>query len=70
MSKLLKVGIIGCGGIATNKHLPALSQLDTVELAAFCDVFDDNAQKAADRFGKAKVTGRLFLEARTATTGS
>lgn len=53
MSTTLKVGIIGCGGNATNKHMPALSQIDTVELAAFCDVFRENAQKASDKFGKA-----------------
>ena len=31
----VKVGIIGCGGIAEEKHLPALSQIEEVELVAF-----------------------------------
>ena len=37
--KKLKVGIIGCGGIANSKHLPALtSQKDKCEIVAFCDI--------------------------------
>ena len=34
----LKVGIIGCGGIARGKHLPALAQIKEVVLVAFCDI--------------------------------
>ncbi|NBI28292.1 Gfo/Idh/MocA family protein [Chengkuizengella marina] len=51
MNKKLKVGIIGCGGIATGKHLPSLSKLKTVELTAFCDVNISNAEQAAKKFG-------------------
>ncbi len=51
MSKL-KIGIIGCGGIANQKHLPALSKLkDKVELVAFCDIELDRAEKAANEYG-------------------
>lgn len=51
MSKL-KLGIVGCGGIANNKHLPALSKLkDKIELAAFCDIIVERAEKAAKDFG-------------------
>lgn len=51
MSKL-KIGIIGCGGIANQKHLPALSKLkDKVELVAFCDIELDRAEKAAKEYG-------------------
>ncbi|KAB1438457.1 Gfo/Idh/MocA family protein [Candidatus Galacturonibacter soehngenii] len=51
MSKI-KVGIIGCGGIANQKHLPALSrQEDKVELVAFCDVDIERAKKAAEKYG-------------------
>ena len=35
---VLKVGVIGCGGIANGKHLPALAQVEAVELVAFCDL--------------------------------
>ena len=34
----VRIGIIGCGGIANNKHMPALSKLPDVEMVAFCDV--------------------------------
>ncbi|UPG62607.1 Gfo/Idh/MocA family protein [Metabacillus endolithicus] len=48
----LRIGIIGCGGIANQKHFPALSQFkDTCEMVAFCDVVLERAQKAAQEFG-------------------
>lgn len=49
--KKTRVGIIGCGGIASNKHLPALSELDYVEVVAFCDIDEAKAKKAAKAFG-------------------
>jgi predicted dehydrogenase len=49
--KKVKVGIVGCGGIGTQKHLPALSALDYVEVVAFCDLVEERAQKAAIEFG-------------------
>ena len=52
MSKV-KVGIIGCGGIANGKHMPALSKLNDVEMVAFCDIVLERAEKAAKDFGAA-----------------
>ena len=44
----LQVGIIGCGGIANQKHLPALkNQADKADMVAFCDILIDRAEKAA-----------------------
>ncbi len=43
MSKKVKVGIIGCGGIANGKHLPSLSAVEDVELVAFCDLIPERA---------------------------
>ncbi|TVY06987.1 Gfo/Idh/MocA family protein [Paenibacillus cremeus] len=51
--KKVRVGIIGCGGIATGKHLPSLTKLDNVEVVAFQDISLERAQLAADKFGKA-----------------
>jgi predicted dehydrogenase len=52
MSKKLKVGIIGCGGIANQKHMPALKALsDDCETVAFCDIIESRAVKAAEEFG-------------------
>ena len=48
----LKVGIIGCGGIANSKHLPALkSQNKKAEIVAFCDIVEDRAVLAAKEYG-------------------
>lgn len=47
----VKVGIIGCGGIAADKHLPALTQIPEVNVAAFYDLNKERAQSAASQFG-------------------
>ena len=47
----VRIGIIGCGGIANNKHMPALSKLPDVEMVAFCDIVVERAEKAAKKFG-------------------
>ena len=55
----LQIGIIGCGGIANNKHLPALALLaDSCDLTAFCDIHEERASTAAAKYGVpgAKVT--------------
>jgi len=50
--KKLRIGIIGCGGIANGKHMPALYGLeDSVEMVAFCDIIEERAEQACDRFG-------------------
>lgn len=46
----IRVGLIGCGGIS-NAHLPHLSSSEDVELAAFCDIVVERAQKHADKYG-------------------
>ncbi len=52
MSNKLKVAVIGCGGIAKQKHFPALTtQADKCEIVAFCDIVEERAVKAADEFG-------------------
>lgn len=51
MTKKIKVGIVGCGGIANGKHLPALKNIQEVELVAFCDLIIEKAVKAADEYG-------------------
>jgi predicted dehydrogenase len=51
MNKKLRVAIIGCGGIANGKHMPSLKKLDQVELAAFCDILEERAIEAREKFG-------------------
>ena len=48
----LQVGVIGCGGIANQKHFPALtSQADKCEIVAFCDILIERAEEAAKKYG-------------------
>lgn len=47
----LKVGIIGCGGIANNKHMPAIRTAGFADMVAFCDIIEERAEKSAEKFG-------------------
>ena len=51
MNKVLRIGIIGCGGIANGKHMPALKHQKDVEMVAFCDIVEERAIKAAKEYG-------------------
>lgn len=48
----IKVGVVGCGGIANQKHFPALKNNgDMNEIVAFCDIIVERAEKACAEFG-------------------
>lgn len=47
----IRAGIIGCGGIANGKHLPSIRKTGEVELAAFCDIIPERAEKAKKEYG-------------------
>ena len=51
MEKIIKVGIIGCGGIANGKHMPSLAKVKNCEMVAFCDIIIERANNAAKKFG-------------------
>lgn len=51
--RTVRIGIIGCGGIANGKHLPSLTKLKNVEIVAFCDIVEERAIKAAKEYGTA-----------------
>jgi predicted dehydrogenase len=48
---MLKAGIIGCGGIANGKEMPAVKATGLVEMVAFCDIVAEKAEKAVKDFG-------------------
>lgn len=48
---MLKVAIIGCGGIANGKHMPALENIKEIEMVGFADIVEERADKALKRFG-------------------
>lgn len=43
--------MVGCGGLPSGVLLPALTLVDELKLMATCDLREDAAQTAADRFG-------------------
>ncbi|MBR5258391.1 MAG: Gfo/Idh/MocA family oxidoreductase [Clostridia bacterium] len=51
MARIVNVGIIGCGGIAQNKHMPSLSKIENVRMVAFCDLIPERAQMAKAKYG-------------------
>jgi predicted dehydrogenase len=54
MSKHVRVGIIGTGGIARFAHIPGYKAQQDVEIVAFCDVVPGRAEAAAKEFGVPK----------------
>ena len=65
----LRIGIIGCGGIANGKHMPALSKQKNAEMVAFCDIIPERAEAAKARYGtpdsKVYTDYRKLLEDKT-----
>ena len=49
----VRVGIIGCGGIANGKHFPGLASVPEVEMVAFCDIIVERAEAACKQYGTA-----------------
>src|SRR5215468_550449 len=50
----LRVGIIGCGGLAQGAHIPSLMRMketDNVEIVAICDVYQKRLDQAAATTG-------------------
>ena len=53
MSKV-RIAIVGCGGIANQKHLPSLAKFpERAEIVAFCDIIEERAQAACEKYGAA-----------------
>lgn len=47
----LRLGIVGCGGVAQKRHLPYLLKMKEVRVAALCDANVELAERVARRFG-------------------
>ena len=52
MSKRIRAGLIGCGGIS-RQHIGALMQMDNAEIVAVCDIKPEPPcrRRGADRRG-------------------
>ncbi|GEN89932.1 Gfo/Idh/MocA family protein [Oceanobacillus sojae] len=46
----LKVAVIGCGSIATHRHLPEYAANENVEITAVCDIVGERAEEAAAKY--------------------
>ena len=46
----MRIGLIGCGGVARLCHLPAIRSVAGLELHAICDVNEENLQIAGTEF--------------------
>ncbi|WP_159886614.1 Gfo/Idh/MocA family protein [Paenibacillus puerhi] len=51
MSRIYRIAIVGCGGIAKGKHMPSLSKLSNIQMVAFCDIIEERAREAAEQYG-------------------
>lgn len=60
MSEKVKIGFVGCGGIA-EAHLQGLSVHPNVELSAFCDVNKARAEQVRDKYNK---DAKIFTDAK------
>lgn len=49
--KPLRVAIVGCGNIANTAHIPAYARNGDAQLAYFCDIIPERANKAANEHG-------------------
>jgi len=52
----VKVGFLGCGGIA-HAHMERLARMEDVEIVAFCDVVKERAEESAKKYG-----GRAYTD--------
>ena len=43
MNKIVKIGVIGCGGIANGKHMPSYAKNPDAKLVAFCDIITESS---------------------------
>ncbi|MDB4894376.1 MAG: oxidoreductase domain protein [Firmicutes bacterium] len=50
MAEKVRLGLIGCGAIAQEAHLPGFAVCQDVEVVAVCDTDQGRAQEAAERF--------------------
>lgn len=55
MSKV-RIGIIGCGSIATHRHIPEYAANEHAEIIAVCDIVEERAKERAKTYGATSCT--------------
>ena len=61
MSKKIRIGVIGAGGIARSVHMPSLAEIPECEVVAICDLHEEKAKDLAQKYG-VKSTYTLYHE--------
>ena len=51
MQKKIRVGIVGCGGMARSVHIPSYQKLPDVEVVACADINEKAAIEVSKKFG-------------------
>lgn len=51
----IKIGVIGCGNIATSAHIPSYTNNPSCEIKYFCDIIPERAMAAAKKYGSGLV---------------
>ena len=49
--KKIRFGVIGCGSIANEYHLPALRRVEGAQLVWACELIEEPAQTPKDHIG-------------------
>ena len=59
----VKIGVIGCGKIANNAHIPSYMANQDAEIVYFCDIIPERAEKAVETYkcGKAITDYNIIL---------
>ena len=52
----VKVAVIGCGTIANSAHLPSYAKNPKAEIVWVCDIIEDRARAAMEKYGAQKMT--------------
>ena len=60
MDKKLRVAVIGCGNISV-MHLDSISDFEDVELVAVCDIKEDRAKAASQKYGGKVYTDHMEM---------
>lgn len=50
-TRKMRIGIIGCGGVANGAHISGLLKLSECEIVALCDIDPNALRRTADRLG-------------------
>ncbi len=51
MSKKIRLGIIGAGGMAKKIHVPSIMEIEECEIVAICDLYEEKAKAIAEQHG-------------------